>query len=534
MPETGLRRAALALALLVALSGSASALDMRSTGGTSGGGITGGTTAIGTCGNGRLMYDDGGVVGCDPNLIWTEGSSRLSIADGAESVLRIETNDTTGTGQSTIYPSGTDTVENMSIQSAGGGTMQVIANGVGAGMQLTAADYIALSAGGAITVQGASFTMSNSPSPLQITTSGQGIEFVESDTNPACASGNFTIYADTSEAKLKKCTNGTVSDLAAVGANSVALTTDTTGDYVASIGTGSEGATFTKSGNTTVIGTTSGTLTSGNGLKIDASGNIVDSGGPFAVGGGSTAAPVGIVLPNAGTTGTTANKLAKIKTDGTLVITATTDTVGAIGPVIAGAGTTGSATVLLVGQANCVFDGATTAGDYVGISPSVAGDCTDLGSTFPSNQAVLGIVTTTNGSGGTYAVIFQTPDIQNTTNIKGGGAGKGQIGDLLYSGKLNITGIVAVSSSASVAATTRIESCTSGASAITRTLPAATGSGRVVDLVKIDSGAGTCIFGRTGDDTLNGATTRTLSAQYKADTCMDIAADLWLCRGDGT
>ena len=126
-------------------------------------------------------------------------------------------------------------------------------------------------------------------------------------------------------------------------------------------------------------------------------------------------------------------------------------------------------------------------------------------------------------------------DSNNTAlraNIVAGG-GTGTIVNLAYSGTLNITGIVAVSTSAAVAAATRIESCTSGASAITRTLPAATGSGRVVDLVKIDSGAGTCIFGRTGSDTLNGATTRTLSAQYKADTCIDIASALWLCRGDG-
>ncbi|HSE56758.1 MAG TPA: hypothetical protein VLB02_01590, partial [Candidatus Paceibacterota bacterium] len=50
----------------------------------------------------------------------------------------------------------------------------------------------------------------------QIVTSNQGIEFTESDTNPTCSSGNYTIYADTSEAKLKKCNNGVVSDLQAV------------------------------------------------------------------------------------------------------------------------------------------------------------------------------------------------------------------------------------------------------------------------------------------------------------------------------
>jgi hypothetical protein len=119
--------------------------------------------------------------------------------------------------------------------------------------------------------------------------------------------------------------------------------------------------------------------------------------------------------------------------------------------------------------------------------------------------------------------------------IRGASPAAGSFTDLTYSGKLNITGIVAVSSNGTVGSSTRIESCTSGSSAdVTRTLPAATGSGRVIDLVKSDSGTKSCIFGRTGSDTLNGATTRTLSSQYKADTCIDIASVLWLCRGDGT
>lgn len=47
----------------------------------------------------------------------------------------------------------------------------------------------------------------------QLVASNLGVEFSESDTNPTCGAGNYTIYADTSEAKLKKCQNGTVSDL---------------------------------------------------------------------------------------------------------------------------------------------------------------------------------------------------------------------------------------------------------------------------------------------------------------------------------
>lgn len=51
----------------------------------------------------------------------------------------------------------------------------------------------------------------------QLVASNFGLEFSESDTNPTCAAGNYTIYADTSETKLKKCQNGTVSDLSSAG-----------------------------------------------------------------------------------------------------------------------------------------------------------------------------------------------------------------------------------------------------------------------------------------------------------------------------
>jgi len=44
----------------------------------------------------------------------------------------------------------------------------------------------------------------------QLGVSNLGIELAESDTNPACASGNYTIYADASEATLKYCNNGIV------------------------------------------------------------------------------------------------------------------------------------------------------------------------------------------------------------------------------------------------------------------------------------------------------------------------------------
>ena len=53
----------------------------------------------------------------------------------------------------------------------------------------------------------------NMQTSYQFGASNLGIEFAESDTNPACAAGNYNIYADTSETQLKKCVNGTASVL---------------------------------------------------------------------------------------------------------------------------------------------------------------------------------------------------------------------------------------------------------------------------------------------------------------------------------
>jgi hypothetical protein len=47
----------------------------------------------------------------------------------------------------------------------------------------------------------------------QVSLSNLGIEFAESDTNPGCVAGNFTLFADLSENKLKKCQNGAATDL---------------------------------------------------------------------------------------------------------------------------------------------------------------------------------------------------------------------------------------------------------------------------------------------------------------------------------
>jgi hypothetical protein len=116
---------------------------------------------------------------------------------------------------------------------------------------------------------------------------------------------------------------------------------------------------------------------------------------------------LGVVIPNASSTGTTLNSLAKLTgAPSTAVIAATTDTSGIVGVVAANAGTTGNAIITRSGEATCNFDGATTAGDYVQISTTTGGDCHDTGSaTFPtSGGQVIGRVLSTNGSAGAYPI----------------------------------------------------------------------------------------------------------------------------------
>lgn len=135
-----------------------------------------------------------------------------------------------------------------------------------------------------------------------------------------------------------------------------------------------------------------------------------------------------MVIPNDTVTGTTVNRLAKLTgAPSQAIITATTDTENAVGVVTSGAGTTGNATITILGQASCAFDGATTAGNYVVISSVTAGMCHDGGSSFPTAQAAYGRVLSTNGGAGTYVIELMTPDIA----FQNGGNGKSRPGGAL-------------------------------------------------------------------------------------------------------
>jgi fibronectin-binding autotransporter adhesin len=109
-------------------------------------------------------------------------------------------------------------------------------------------------------------------------------------------------------------------------------------------------------------------------------------------------------VQNCTTTGTTQNKLVSLISGGAggggALFCATTtpaaSTSGVIGLCVSGCGNSGTATIQQVGQATCVVDGSIAAQfNYLKVSSSVAGDCSDAGSTYPTSGQVIGFATGT-------------------------------------------------------------------------------------------------------------------------------------------
>jgi hypothetical protein len=161
-------------------------------------------------------------------------------------------------------------------------------------------------------------------------------------------------------------------------------------------GGGTGGTSFTS--NALLKGAGSSPLTVSS---ITDDGSIISTSEPIST---QTASTVTEVANSA--TGTTVNRLAKLTgAPATAIIITTSDSVGIEGVVQSGAGTTGNARIAVGGQVSCVFDGATTAGNYVQASTSSAGACHDAGSAYPTNgKQILGRVLSTNAAGGTFAM----------------------------------------------------------------------------------------------------------------------------------
>lgn len=101
-------------------------------------------------------------------------------------------------------------------------------------------------------------------------------------------------------------------------------------------------------------------------------------------------------LTNDGTTGTTANQLAKINSSGNAVLAGTGDTAVPVFIVVSGAGTSGSATLAVTSTANCQMDaGGAAIGHFIVASSVTGGRCQDAGASAPTSGWVIGQATTT-------------------------------------------------------------------------------------------------------------------------------------------
>ncbi|MGB9335452.1 MAG: hypothetical protein WCB14_10630, partial [Candidatus Acidiferrales bacterium] len=180
-------------------------------------------------------------------------------------------------------------------------------------------------------------------------------------------------------------------------------------------GTGNTGAQG-PIGPTGPAGATGGTGNTGN---TGAQGPIGPTGltGPTGPGGTSTYT----------SNGSTVNLLQLLTTvsGASRAANAATGTTSGIVGIAQSTVTAGNPVVLnLRGQSSCVFDGATTAGDYAVESTTAAGDCHDGGATFPdTSMQVNGRVLSTNGAAGTYTVELFGPETSNPGPVGASQAG---------------------------------------------------------------------------------------------------------------
>ncbi len=93
--------------------------------------------------------------------------------------------------------------------------------------------------------------------------------------------------------------------------------------------------------------------------------------------------------------------------------------------------------------------------------------------------------------------------------------------------KFNVTPITYSNSPYTVASTDAIITCNATSGAVIINLPAATGTGRYISIKKIDSTTNACIPTRAGSDTIDGATSYSLTIQYAASNVIDVVSGTW-------
>jgi hypothetical protein len=127
-------------------------------------------------------------------------------------------------------------------------------------------------------------------------------------------------------------------------------------------------------------------------------------------------------LCNDTTTGTIINGLAVLTTAGCAISSSTALSSGAIGVVVANAGTSGVVTLARAGSAYCSFDGtATVVGDYVVPSGIASGGlyplCHDAGATRPTGTQILGRVLQASSGSATVQMFLDMPGSNVSSSV---------------------------------------------------------------------------------------------------------------------
>ena len=119
----------------------------------------------------------------------------------------------------------------------------------------------------------------------QLITASSGVEFTESASAPTCAAGNYTIYASTTagENRLKKCQNGTVTDLDASGGGGDALTSGTLAQFAPTTSAQLAGVLTDERGSVGGFARIDGTLNIATGKTVTLSNTVTFTGTDGAV-----------------------------------------------------------------------------------------------------------------------------------------------------------------------------------------------------------------------------------------------------------
>ena len=144
--------------------------------------------------------------------------------------------------------------------------------------------------------------------------------------------------------------------------------------------------------------------------------------------------------------GTVLNELAKLDFNGLAATPITTDSAGIVGIVTGGAGSSGQVQIAYSGVAACLFDHSFNArGNYVGISHSRAGNCSDLGGSYPTSGQVIGrVLQATSGVNNSAPVLLFGPEQRA---LPGGSVNSINTGSGLTGGPITASGTISIANS---------------------------------------------------------------------------------------